>query len=134
MLCYSSFGGGGVLTEFGKVSAKGLADLPWLGWWAGEKEDMESLLFSSMPCNFCCYYRKLYQNFDMVEKRRCSGRDLNPGSATRKAAMLDRTVQPLGASTPPELQLEYFRNIIKSFLILLIFLSLRWSKCFFIGK
>jgi hypothetical protein len=22
----------------------------------------------------------------------CSGRDLNPGSATRKAAMLDRTV------------------------------------------
>jgi len=23
----------------------------------------------------------------------CSGRDLNPGSATRKAAMLDRTVQ-----------------------------------------
>jgi hypothetical protein len=56
----------------------------------------------------------------MSEKRRCSGRDLNPGSATRKAAMLDRTVQPLGASTPPELQLEYFRNIIKSFLILLI--------------
>jgi hypothetical protein len=26
--------------------------------------------------------------------RKCSGRDLNPGSATRKAAMLDRTVQP----------------------------------------
>jgi hypothetical protein len=25
---------------------------------------------------------------------KCSGRDLNPGSATRKAAMLDRTVQP----------------------------------------
>jgi hypothetical protein len=24
----------------------------------------------------------------------CSGRDLNPGSATRKAAMLDRIVQP----------------------------------------
>jgi hypothetical protein len=27
-------------------------------------------------------------------ENRCSGRDLNPGSATRKAAMLDRTVQP----------------------------------------
>jgi hypothetical protein len=27
-------------------------------------------------------------------KKGCSGRDLNPGSATRKAAMLDRTVQP----------------------------------------
>ncbi len=24
----------------------------------------------------------------------CSGRDLNPGSATRKATMLDRTMQP----------------------------------------
>ena len=37
--------------------------------------------------------------------KKCSGRDLNPGSATRKAAMLDRTVQPyLGetATTPPE--------------------------------
>jgi hypothetical protein len=35
----------------------------------------------------------------------CSGRDLNPGSATRKAAMLDRTVQPYcekTATTPPE--------------------------------
>jgi len=35
----------------------------------------------------------------------CSGRDLNPGSATRKAAMLDRTVQPYCekmATTPPE--------------------------------
>jgi hypothetical protein len=28
------------------------------------------------------------------EEEVCSGRDLNPGSATRKAAMLDRTVQP----------------------------------------
>ncbi len=27
-------------------------------------------------------------------KIKCSGRDLNPGSATRKAAMLDRIVQP----------------------------------------
>ena len=36
---------------------------------------------------------------------KCSGRDLNPGSATRKAAMLDRTVQPYCekmATTPPE--------------------------------
>ena len=31
----------------------------------------------------------------------CSGRDLNPGSATRKATMLDRIVQ-LIATTPPE--------------------------------
>jgi hypothetical protein len=29
-----------------------------------------------------------------VYEKGCSGRDLNPGSATRKAAMLDRTVQP----------------------------------------
>ena len=39
------------------------------------------------------------------EEERCSGRDLNPGSATRKAAMLDRTVQPYReetATTPPE--------------------------------
>jgi len=37
--------------------------------------------------------------------KKCSGRDLNPGSATRKAAMLDRTVQPYfekTATTPPE--------------------------------
>jgi hypothetical protein len=37
--------------------------------------------------------------------KKCSGRDLNPGSATRKAAMLDRTVQPYCekiATTPPE--------------------------------
>jgi hypothetical protein len=30
------------------------------------------------------------ENYD----KKCSGRDLNPGSATRKAAMLDRIVQP----------------------------------------
>ncbi len=39
------------------------------------------------------------------EEEGCSGRDLNPGSATRKAAMLDRTVQPYRgetATTPPE--------------------------------
>ena len=31
---------------------------------------------------------------DYEKEEGCSGRDLNPGSATRKAAMLDRTVQP----------------------------------------
>ena len=30
-----------------------------------------------------------------IDDKRCSGRDLNPGSATRKAAMLDRIVQLL---------------------------------------
>ena len=41
------------------------------------------------------------QNSEISPKRvqivdeRCSGRDLNPGSATRKAAMLDRIVQLL---------------------------------------
>ena len=42
---------------------------------------------------------------DYEKEERCSGRDLNPGSATRKAAMLDRTVQPFCekmATTPPE--------------------------------
>jgi hypothetical protein len=53
MLCCCSFSGDdGDLTEFGKVSAKGLADLPWLGWWTGEKEDIEFLLFSSISCDF----------------------------------------------------------------------------------
>jgi hypothetical protein len=33
---------------------------------------------------------------------KCSGRDLNPGSATRKATMLDRNVQHFFATTPPE--------------------------------
>jgi hypothetical protein len=31
---------------------------------------------------------------DYEKEEGYSGRDLNPGSATRKAAMLDRTVQP----------------------------------------
>src|ERR687895_885017 len=34
-------------------------------------------------------YREEYE-----KEEGCSGRDLNPGSATRKAAMLDRIVQP----------------------------------------
>src|SRR5918992_4752018 len=33
-------------------------------------------------------------NKNQKNTKKCSGRDLNPGSATRKAAMLDRTVQP----------------------------------------
>ena len=33
-------------------------------------------------------------NESELYEKECSGRDLNPGSATRKAAMLDRTVQP----------------------------------------
>jgi hypothetical protein len=33
------------------VSAKGLVDLPWLGWWAAEKEDIEFLSFPFVPCN-----------------------------------------------------------------------------------
>jgi len=51
MVCCCSFGDDGDLTEFGKVSAKGLADLPWLDWWTGEKEDMEILLFSDEYCD-----------------------------------------------------------------------------------
>ena len=33
------------------------------------------------------------ETYEKEEEQGCSGRDLNPGSATRKAAMLDRTVQ-----------------------------------------
>jgi hypothetical protein len=40
---------------------------------------------------------------------KCSGRDLNPGSATRKATMLDRTVQPRGYYTTGAL-LEFVRT------------------------
>ena len=45
------------------------------------------------------------ENKNQKSMKKCSGRDLNPGSATRKAAMLDRTVQPYcekTATTPPE--------------------------------
>src|SRR5918997_975229 len=45
-------------------------------------------------------YREEYE-----KEEGCSGRDLNPGSATRKAAMLDRTVQLYReetVTTPPE--------------------------------
>jgi hypothetical protein len=51
--------------------------------------------------------------------RVCSGRDLNPGSATRKAAMLDRIVHWLSQSpisTPPEHVGLDLRLPIKSFL------------------
>ena len=44
-------------------------------------------------------------NKNQKNTKKCSGRDLNPGSATRKAAMLDRIVQPYPektATTPPE--------------------------------
>ena len=53
MLCCCSFDGDdGDLTEFGKVSTKGLADLPWLGWWTGEKDGIEFPLFCSISCDF----------------------------------------------------------------------------------
>jgi hypothetical protein len=43
-------------------------------------------------------------------------------------------VQPLGASTPPELQFDYFRNIIKSFLILLILILCIGQNVFLLGN
>jgi hypothetical protein len=49
--------------------------------------------------------KSIQREAEEYEKEGCSGRDLNPGSATRKAAMLDRIVQPWDeemATTPPE--------------------------------
>jgi hypothetical protein len=51
-------------------------------------------------CDKCLCYSLRIDNRRRCNKNqknmKCSGRDLNPGSATRKAAMLDRIVQPEG--------------------------------------